>query len=80
MGYQKMSFLCTAERRTHVTDKTLDVGDVCLSVELFSTSQKEKIMGQKNLNPTYSTIKYDGGNVSVSMAPLASRVKPESNA
>ncbi len=31
VGYQEMSFLCTAERRTHVTDKALDVSDVCLS-------------------------------------------------
>ncbi len=37
VGYQKMSFLCTAERRTRVTDKTLDISDVCLSVELFNT-------------------------------------------
>ncbi len=36
-GYQQMSFLCTAVRRTHVTDRTLDVSDVCLSVELFNT-------------------------------------------
>ncbi len=36
-GYQKMSFLCTAERRTHVTDKTLDISDACVSVELFNT-------------------------------------------
>ncbi len=34
-GYQKMSFLCTAEWRTHVTDKTLDVCDASLRGELF---------------------------------------------
>ncbi len=36
-GYGKMSFVCMEERRTHVTDKTLDISDVCLSVELFNT-------------------------------------------
>ncbi len=36
-GCQKMSFLCTAEQRTHVPDKTLDTSDVCLSVELLNT-------------------------------------------
>ncbi len=36
-GYQKMSFLCTAEQKTHVTDKTLDISDACQSVELLNT-------------------------------------------
>ncbi len=36
-GRQKMSFLCTAEQKTHVTHKTLNVSDVCLSEELFNT-------------------------------------------
>ncbi len=36
-GYQNMSSLYMAERRTHVTDRALDISDVCLSVELFNT-------------------------------------------
>ncbi len=57
-GYQKMSFLCTAERTTHVTDKTLGISDVCLSAELFISY----FMG-KNLNTTYSTFKLGSWHV-----------------
>ncbi len=35
-----MSFMCTAERRTHATDKTLDVSNACLTVELFIIYQQ----------------------------------------
>ncbi len=59
-----MSFLCTAERRTHVTDKTLDISDVCLSVELFNTYLK-KITGIF-FNTTYSSLLW------LSFAPLTS--------
>ncbi len=53
-GNQKMSFLCTAERRTHVADKTLNVSDAFLSVELFNTL---KNLLEKKLNTTYSNFK-----------------------
>ncbi len=47
-GYQKMSFLSTAERRTHITDKTLDISDACVNVELINTF---KILGEKMYIP-----------------------------
>ncbi len=50
---QTMSFPCTAEWRTHVTDKTLHISDACLNVELFNT---EHFSGKK-CNTTYSTFK-----------------------
>ncbi len=52
VGYQKMSLLCMAKQRTHVTDKTLDISDACMSAELFNTL---KILWEKNLNTTSST-------------------------
>ncbi len=37
LGYEKLSFLYTAELRT---DKTLYMSDACLNVELFNTCLK----------------------------------------
>ncbi len=50
-----MSFLCTAEQRTHVTDKTLYIGDFYLSVQLSKTNLN--FLVEKNVNTTHSTFK-----------------------
>ncbi len=49
----RQSFLYTAEQRTHVTDKTLNISGVCLSVEPFNMYKKKKNYGTKNLNISY---------------------------